>query len=478
MRFFREHNTSSAARLIAMTVAAVLFAAGCSVGAKYKRPSVAAPPTFRGAPTGEVAETSFADAKWFEVFKDEQLQQLVRTALKNNYDVREAAARVEAARASLGITRADQLPTIAGTASVTTQRTSANGSFTIPQNFDQTRTFGTVGLNLLSYEVDLWGRLRNATAAARAELLASEENRKAVVTALVSDVSSTYFHLLELDAELEIAKRTLASRESSLQLIRNREQGGLSSLLELRQGEQLVQVAAQVVPVVEQQIAQTENQLRLLLGDSPGPIDRSRPLVAQQQPPAIPAGLPSALLERRPDIRAAEQNLIASNALVGVARAAYFPSISLTGLFGFQSNQLSNLFTGPNKAWQFTPQLAQPIFTGGRLKSNVALARAQQDIALVQYERSIQNAFREVSDSLVQVEKVREVRGRQESLVATLKDRSRLSHVRYEGGVDTLLDALDADRDLFDAELRLAQLRRDELVSVVQLYRALGGGWQ
>jgi multidrug efflux system outer membrane protein len=463
--------------LSTLMILAAIFLAGCSVGQKYKRPTVAAPPSFRGDTTA-ADSTSLADLKWFEVFKDPQLQELVKKALVNNYDLREAVARVEASRAALGITRADQYPTISGTAGVTTQRTSANGSFALPQNFDHSRTFGTVGLNLLSFELDIWGRLRNATAAARADLLASEENQKAVVTTLVSDVTTAYFQLLELDGEMDVAKRTLASRENSLELIKNREKAGLASTLEVRQGEQLVQVAAQAIPEIERQQAQTENLIRLLLGESPSAVARSKPLTQQEQPPTLPAGLPSSLLERRPDIRAAEQNLIARNATVNVARAAYFPQISLTGLLGFQSNQLTSLFTGANKTWQFAPQVAQPIFTGGRLKNNVALAKADQNLALVQYERSIQTAFREVSDALVQHEKVKDVRGRQEALVATLQDRSRLSYVRYQGGVATLLDALDADRDLFDAEVRLSQLRRDELVSVVQLYRALGGGWQ
>jgi multidrug efflux system outer membrane protein len=450
---------------------------GCTVGPKYHRPAVAAPPAFRGDIT-QPSSASLADSKWFEVFKDEQLQNLIRTALEQNYDVREAAARVEAARASLGITRADQYPNVSVGANVTTERFARNGSFTAPVGFEQDRTFGTVSANLLSYEVDIWGRLRRATEAARADLLATEEGRKAVITTLVSDVSAAYFNLLELDLEMEIAKRTLATRQDSLRIIQTRENRGLATRLDVRQAEQLVQVAQQTIPSLEQRIEQTENQISLLVGGNPAPVLRTHKLTEQELPPAVPAGLPSSLLERRPDITAAEQNLIAANATIGVAKAAYFPQISLTGLLGFQSNQLSSLFTGPNKVWQFTPQVAQPVFTAGRLKSNVRLAEAQQKIALVQYERTIQTAFREVSDSLVQYQKVREIRGDQETLVATLQDRSRLSYRRYQGGVDTLLSALDADRDLFDSELRLAQIRRDELVSVVQLYRALGGGWQ
>jgi outer membrane protein, multidrug efflux system len=463
-------------RLIVIAAAASLLT-GCAVGPNYHRPAVTPPPTFREDVMPSNA-ASLADAKWFTVFKDEQLQNLIRTALERNYDVREAAARVEAAQATLGITRADQFPTLAANAQITTQRTARSGSIPLPVGFQQERTFGTVSAGLLSYEVDVWGRLRRATEAARADLLATEENRKVVTMTLVSDVSTAYFNLLELDLELEIARRTLATRQDSLRIIQARESRGLATRLDVRQAEQLVQVAAQAIPGAEQRIEQTENQISMLLGRNPAPVVRNRPLTEQEVPLAVPAGLPSSLLERRPDIGAAEQNLIAANATIGVAKAAYFPQISLTGLFGFQSNQLSGLFTGPARAWQFTPQVTQPVFTAGRLKSNVRLARAQEQIALVQYDRAIQTAFREVADALVQYQKVREIRSDQEALVATLQDRSRLSYRRYQGGVDTLLSALDADRDLFDGELRLAQVRRDELISIVRLYRALGGGWQ
>jgi multidrug efflux system outer membrane protein len=467
------------AQLIIATVTASLVT-GCTVGPNYRRPVVTSPAIFRGSASTAVAPdlVSLADLKWFEVFKDERLQAMVRTALVQNHDLRDAMVRVEAARANLGITRADQFPTVDAGASVTTVRSSASGTFPLPEGVDQTRTFGTAALNLLSFEVDVWGRLRRATEAARADLLASEENRKTVITTLVGDVASAYFNLLELDMELAISRRTLAAREESLQLIRARAEGGLGTLVEVRQGEQLVYAAARAIPNLEQLIEQTENQISLLLGGSPGAVTRGRPLTEQEQPPSVPAGLPSALLERRPDIRAAEQNLVAANAIIGVAKAAYFPRISLTGFLGFQSNQLSKLFTGPTRVWQFAPQVSQPIFNAGRIKSNVRLARAQEQIALIQYDRTIQTAFREVSDTLVQYQKVREIRAQQELLVATLQDRSRLSYVRYRGGVDTLLNALDADRDLFDAELGLAETRRNELLALVQLYRALGGGWQ
>jgi multidrug efflux system outer membrane protein len=454
--------------------------ASCTVSSNYRRPDMATPAVFRGSGSEEVpaGPDSVADLKWFELFKDEQLQELIRTALERNYDLRDAVVRVEAARANLGITRADQLPTIEGSGDLTTVRTSRGGAFPLPQGIRQNRSFGSLALNLLSFEADVWGRLRRATEAARADLLASEENRKAVVTTLVGDVAGAYFILLELDMELSIAKRTLATREDSLRLIRTRERSGLGTLLEVRQGEQLVHTAEQAIPEIEQLIEQTENQISLLLGGSPAAVLRGRALTEQEQPPSVPPGLPSSLLARRPDIRAAEQNLVAANAIVGVAKASYFPRISLTGFLGFQSSELSNLFSGPAGVWQFAPQITQPIFTGGRLRSNEQLAKAQQELALIQYERVIQTAFREVADALIEYRKVREIRAKQEELVATLEDRSRLSYMRYRGGVDTLLNALDADRDLFDAELGLAQSRRNELLALVQLYRALGGGWQ
>jgi multidrug efflux system outer membrane protein len=457
------------------------FLASCRVvGPNYTKPIIPTPATFRGDVDTPVANdaVSLADLKWFEVFKDEALQDLIRAALEQNYDLRDAVVRVDAARATLGVTKADQSPTIGAGVEVTTLRSSRDGSFPFPSGFEQRRTFGSVALNLLTFEADVWGRLKRATEGARANLLATEENRKVVVTTLVSDVAAAYFNLLELDAELAIAQRTLATREESLKLIRTREHKGVATTLDVRQGEQLVHLAARSIPEIEQEIEQAENQISLLLAQSPGAIKRGQSLMDQEQPVSVPAGLPSALMERRPDIRVAEQELIAANASIGVAKAAYYPRISLTGLLGSQSGDLLGLFKGAAGTWQFVPQVSQPIFNGGRNRSNVDLATAQQQLALIQYERTIQTAFREVSDTLVQYQKVKDVRAKQELLVGTLQDRSRLSYMRYRGGVDTLLNALDADRDLFDAELGLAQTRRNELLTLVQLYRALGGGWQ
>jgi outer membrane protein, multidrug efflux system len=464
-------------RLILIALSTSL-AAGCMVGPKYNRPAVKAPDTFRGTVTPATDPASLADLKWFDVFKDDQLQGLIRVALVQNYDLRAAVTRIDAARANLGVTRSNQFPTLTVGADITKLRNSANGSFALPTGFNQERTFGETLLNLLSFEIDVWGRLRRATEAARADLLAAEENRKAVVTTLVADVSTTYFNLIELDSELEIAKRTLASRQDSLRLIRLREQGGVGTMLDVRQAEQLVITATQSIVDTERRIEQTENLLNLLAGQSPAEITRGHRLIAQQQPAEVPPGLPSSLLERRPDIRAAEQNLIASNADIGVAKAAYFPQITLTGFMGGQSNQLDSLWAAPNRTWNFVPRVTTPLFNAGRIRSNVKFAEAQQRFAVVQYERAIQTSFREVSDALVQYRKVKEVHVQRDLLVNTLRDRSRLAYLRYRGGVDTLLNALDADRDLFDAELSLAQIQRDELSAIVQLYKALGGGWQ
>jgi NodT family efflux transporter outer membrane factor (OMF) lipoprotein len=463
----------------ALLIAIVLT--GCTVGPNYHRPAVQIPQNFR-APEPLPASTaeSLADLKWFEVFKDDQLQQLIRTALQQNYDLRTAVANVEAARANLGITRSNQYPNFSASGDLQFTRLSRDGTFSLPAYLvpSQNRTWGESSLNLLSFEVDLWGRLRRATEAARANLLSADENRKAVITTLVADVATNYFTLRELDDELEISQQTLDTREQSLRLIESRQGGGISTLLDRRQGEQLVLTASETIPGLQQQIEQTENQISLLLARNPGEIARGRGLTEQELPPEVPAGLPSALLARRPDIRAAEQNLIAANANIGVAKAAYFPQISLSGFLGGQSTQLSSLFSGPHSAWSFVPQVSQPIFTAGRLRSNVRLAEAQQQASLIQYEKTIQTAFTEVSNALIAHQKLRESRTEQEALVAALQDRTRLAYVRYHGGVDTLLNALDADRDLFQAQLTLSQLRRNELLSVVQLYKALGGGWQ
>ena len=466
-------------RLITAVVVLSLLSSGAMAQKKYVRPPVKTPDTFRGADSASPPDqSSIGDLKWFEVFKDQELQALVRTALTQNYDLRLAVARINAARANVGLARSNQFPQFDAGADLTTTRTSANSGAGAAGQGGQKRSFGEVFLNLLTFEVDLWGRRRQQTKAARAQLVSTEEDRKTVATVVVSDVATNYFNLLELDSELEIARRTLSARQESLRIITARQRGGLATMLDVRQAEELVYQASQTIPDSERLIEQTENQISLFLGNNPGPIPRGASLSQQKELPAVPTGLPSSLLERRPDIMSAEQLLISENALVAAAKAAYFPSISLTGAFGFQSNSLSNLFSGPSKAWTFIPQITQPIFTAGRLKSNVNFEKAQREYALAQYQQTIQTAFTDVSNALVQYRRVREIRTQQELLVASLRDASRLAHLRYEGGVDTLLNALVADTSLFSAELSLAQTRRNELLSLVQLYKALGGGWQ
>jgi outer membrane protein, multidrug efflux system len=446
---------------------------------KYEPPKVQTPVDYRGAgvPAQPNAQ-SLADVKWFEVFKDEKLQELISQALIHNYDLRESVAHIDAARAALGLTRSEQFPTIGGSTNMVVERLSRDGAVTLPGPAKRDRTFGSVLLNLFTFELDIWGRLRKATAAARADLLASEEARRAVMTTIVSDVATSYFNLRELDYELKIAKRTAGLRRESLAIIRMRAENGVSNMLEVRQAEELVYDAEEVIPALEMAIEQQENFISFLTGKNPQGIPRGPELTEQQLPPEVPAGLPSDLIERRPDIRSAEQDLLAANLRIEVAKKAYFPRISLTGFLGFESDQLTSLFSPSRSVWGLLPQIAQPIFTGGRIKSNVRLTQAERDLLLVNYEQTIQNAFRDVSDSLVAYRKVKEVRSQRELLVGTLQDRSRLSYMRYRYGVSNLLEALDADRELFDAELGLARTRRDELLTVVLLYKALGGGWQ
>ena len=447
---------------------------GCSVGPNYKRPPVNAPRVYRGLTPEEAARNeviSLADEKWWDLFQDEQLKHLIGIALRQNYDVRIAATRVLQARAALGIARADQFPTVTGAASGVNERTPQQGIF------PPIETSATSVSLAFSWQLDFWGRYRRATEAARANLLASEWARREVITELVANVSSAYFRLRALDLQLEISRRTLASRQDSLRLTQVLANGGSTSLLDVRQAEQLVYTAGSEIPSLEQQIEQQENLISILLGSNPGPIRRGRTLTEQQKPPAVPAGLPSSLLERRPDILQTEQQLIAANAQIGVAKAAYFPQIALTASSGFQSSALTGLFTGPAGLWNFGSSLTQPIFTGGRLRSNVRLTEAQQQQAVLFYQQTIQGAFRDVSDALIAYRKTQETRQQQELLVKAAQDASRLSQMRYNGGVASYLEVLTNDTNYFSAELGLVQAQLNELLALVQLYQSLGGGW-
>jgi len=461
----------SSLRYIAFSLLIILT--GCTLGPKYKRPAVTAPDTFRGAaPPTAPTESSIGDQKWWTVFQDQQLQTLIREALAQNYDVHIAASRVLQAQAVLGITRADQYPTISAGVSGYNQRFPKT---TVTPQFENSPLQVNLGL---VWELDFWGKYRRATEAARAELLATEWGQKAVVSGLVSSVASSYFQLLELDAEMDISRHALDSRRESLRLVEIRQKGGNTSLMDVRQSEQLVYTAAAAIPDLERRIQQQENLISVLLGRNPGPITRGQSLIETAVPLDVPSGLPSSLLERRPDLQSAEQNLIAANARIGVAKAAYFPQITLTGLAGYQSNALTNLFSGPAGLWSFGAQLAQPIFTAGRIRSGVRLTEAQQQEAVFVYQKSIQQAFREVSDSLVAFGKNREFREQQALLTHAAGDATRLADFRYRGGVTSYLEVLDSDSRYFDAQIVLAQAQLNERLALVQLYNALGGGWQ
>jgi len=435
---------------------AALLTAGCAVGPNYKRPNVNAPDAYRGAMPREAtqpAAESLGDQKWWEVFQDEELQKLIRTALERNYDVRIAAVRILQAQAQLGITRADQFPSIAAGASAVDQRSPQ--SKVIPA-FNSSAN--QVNLSL-AWELDFWGRYRRSTEAARAGLLASQWARQEVVSTLVADVAGAYFQLRELDVELEISRGTLASRQDSLKLTLLLSDHGATSLLDVRQAEQLVFTAAEQVPDLERRIEQQENFIGTLLGKNPGTVARGRRLTEQPHAPEVPAGLTSSLLERRPDIRESEQQLIAFNARIGVARAAYFPQISLTADAGYQSSALTGLFQGPLGLWSFGGALTQPIFQGGRLRNNVRLAEGQKKEAVLVYQQTIQNAFREVSDSLVAYRKNQEFRAQQELLTNSAQDAAHLSDIRYQGGTTSYLEVLTNQTNYFSAELNLAQAR-------------------
>src|SRR5260221_9261108 len=407
----------------------LMLLAGCRLGPNYKRPPLDVPSIYRAdqPPSGQ-SGASLADEKWWTVFQDPQLQKLIRTALSENYDVRIATARILEAQALLGITRADQFPTVAAGAGASNQR--------IPETVvGPAKNTSAIVMNLsLVWELDFWGKFRRSTEAGRADLLSKEWGQRAVMTNLVSDVASAYFQLRELDLELTIAKRTLATRQESLRLVKIRAQGGVTSMLDVRQSEELVYFAGASIPDLERRIEQQENLISVLIGRNPGPIDRGNALVETKIATTVPAGLPSALLERRPDIQSAEYLLVAANARIGVAKAAYFPQIALTGAGGYQSSALTSLFSGPAGFWNAGVQLTQPLFAGGRIRSGVKLSNAQQEEAALAYQQTVRRAFREVSDSLIAYTKNQEIQQQQELLTRPAEDATRLSLPRYRGG--------------------------------------------
>lgn len=457
------------------TLLVVGLLSGCAAGPDYKRPSVPVPPEYRGLPqdqTGKSSAASFGDEKWWDAFQDDVLRDLIRTALKQNYDVRIAAERILEARAQLGITRANQLPTMtAGVSAVNERIPQSTRLPAIQTSASQVNISG-------AWELDFWGKFRRATESARASLLAQEWAQRQVISSLVSDVAGAYFQLRELDLELEISRQTLSSRKESLQLTQTLADRGATSLLDVRQAEQLVYTAGASVPDLEQRIEQQENFISILLGNNPQVVPRGRSLIDQPHALEVPAGLPSNLLERRPDIRQAEQQLVAANAQIGVARADYFPQIALTATGGYQSSALTGLFAGPAELWSFGGNALQPVFQGGRIRNNVRLARARTEEATIFYQQTVQQAFRDVSDALIAYRKSQEFRTQEEQLARAAEDATRLSKMRYRGGATSYLEVLDSDTRYFAAQLSLAQAQLRELQSLVQIYRALGGGWQ
>ena len=453
-----------------------LLLAGCTVGPNYHRPQIAVPDQFRNAQPATEAN-SLADTKWFDLFQDDALKQLVTTALANNFDLRIAAERVLEARAQYHITRGQLLPTLDAQGQFTATRSSSVGSFNfIPAGANLSVSYTQANLSL-NWEIDLWGRIRRLTEAARAQYLASEEARNGVTISLISDVMNTYFALREADLELEITTQTRDIATDNLRLITLRHDRGAANGLDVSQAEQFLFTATSEIPSVQRSIGQSEDALNLLLGSVPAEVPRGKKLEEITSAPELPAGLPSSLLERRPDIRQAEESLVAANAQIGAARALFFPQLSLTGAYGSQSRALSSMFTGPAALGSIGPSVTLPIFRPG-LRAGVQLAEAQKREMLATYQKTIYGALREVSDALIVHDQTREQRAQEEKLVGTLSESVRLSNLRYRGGLDSYLQVLDAERNLFGGQLTLAQLRLQELQSVVQLYRALGGGWK
>ncbi|MGH9353171.1 MAG: efflux transporter outer membrane subunit [Terriglobia bacterium] len=460
-------------RLLILSALAMFFT-GCMVGPNYQKPKVSLPAGWRSPAS---TASSLGELKWWALFKDPALGQLIRTALDQNKNLLIAAARVTQAQAELGVTRANQYPEIDAGASMERERLSRTGSFPLPASFSSQLNLFSISPQI-SYQTDFWGQYRRATAAARANLLATEEAQRNVIISVVSGVAQGYFTLRELDSELQITQRTVASYQDSLHLTRIRFEGGVASELDVRQAETQLYTAQATIPAFEQQIGQEEDTISILLGQNPEAIPRGLALTEQPLPLNVPAGLPSQLLERRPDIMQAEDQLIAASEQIGIARAQFFPQIPLTGSGGFQSSQLSSLFAGPAGVFQLAANLTAPVFTAGRLRSNLRAVQAEYRETLISYQQTIQQALREVDDSLIAYQKTLRQRTADEALVTAAQKAVDLSNIRYRNGVATYLDVLDSERTLFSAQLSLAQVQGNTLVSVVQLYEALGGGWQ
>jgi outer membrane protein, multidrug efflux system len=451
-----------------ISAAALLLAlSGCKVGPNYNRPTLDVPGQYRGVAPGLGAGQPFGDMKWESVFTDEVLQSLIKEALTNNYDMRIAASNILQAEANLGVTRANQLPNLSGTFGIQNERSAALRS---------APTYDTAGLQL-NYLVDFWGQYRRATEAARANLLASEYAQRLVQTTLIASVASAYFQLRQLDSQLDFSKQTVTADQDSLRINTINYKGGEYAITDVYQSQLLVQQAEAEVITLQQSIEQTENQLSLLLGRNPGPINRGLNLVDEPHLDEVPVGLPSTILERRPDVRQAEEALVAANANVGVAKAAYFPQIPLTASFGASSTALTSFLQGPATFWALGGQLAQPLYAGGRITSGYRLALAQREQGDLIYKQTVQQAFADVSNSLVAYRQSRLYRVKLQEQTTTYRETSRLANVRFTGGATSFLEVLTTQQQYFTSELQTTQAWYAELQSYVQLYQALGGGW-
>ena len=446
----------------------LLALCACKVGPNYKRPALNVPDQYRGAPSLQPGGEQFGEMKWWAVFQDETLQALIKEALANNYDLKIAATRVLEANANLGITRANQFPTVNGSAAVTNERNAF---------YPGAPTFDTLGLTL-NYIVDFWGQYRRATESARATLLATQYGQNVVQTTLISSVASNYFLLRQYDAQLVYSQDTVKADQEILKLNEIKFHGGESAITDVYQAQTLVEQAEAEVISLQQAVQQTENNISILLGKNPGDIARGLSLVDQPHLPEVPPGLPSALLQRRPDVRRAEENLVAANANVGVAKAAFFPQISLTGAFGAQSTAITSFLQGPATFWSVGGQAVQPIFQGGRIRSNYRLAWAQRDESELTYKQTVLQAFGDVSNSLVGYNQSRQYRMKIEEQTHTYKQMADLAEVRFKGGVTSFLEVQYYQQQYFTSALNLAQAWYTELENYVQLYQALGGGWE
>lgn len=454
----------------------LLAAVGCNVGPKYTRPQTPVPPAFRGADGTDVSsdpKASLGDQKWSTVFRQPELQQLITTALTNNYDLRIAAQRVLESREQVRIARSQEFPQITGGGSAI----GAEFPGSLGSDITSPIEFGSFNLSV-AWMPDFWGIYRKQTQAARDQLLAQEWAQRAVRMSLVQQVSTTYFQIRTLDQQLAIAKQTLTARENSVKLTRTLEQGGAAPLSDVRQAEQLLYTATNQIPLLEQQIQQNENALRTLLGENPGAVSHTDPKGIEPVPENLPTGIPSQLLERRPDIQQAEAQLRAANAQVGVARAQFFPQASISASGGIGGNTFSSLFSTSGQTVYGTGSLTQAIFEGGKLRGQLELSKRQKEEMVLNYQKTIISAFRDVSNALIAVEKQRTARQEQEKLVASAQDATRLARIRYQGGATAYLEVLTTDTNLFAAQLNLANAQQSEALTLVQLYAALGGGWQ